>query len=257
MKRILLTFLAAIYALTCFGWGQKGHDTVAYIAECNLSPKAYKKVVKVLGDHSMVYFANWMDNASNTPDYRYTKTWHYANVDEGFTYQTMEKNEKGDIVTAINDIITKLQSGNLSAEEEAINLKFLIHLVGDIHAPMHAGRKSDLGGNKVSVTYFGKKTKLHSLWDTPMVEDIHRWSYTEWQQQLDKFCSKERKAEIMTGTAADWLTESHKFAVDIYAASPEEKKLSYDYQNLFAKRLEERLLFGGLRLAMILNEIYK
>ena len=86
MKRLFLVLIAALYALNSFGWGQKGHDVVAYIAECNLTNKAYKNVVKILDGHSLVYYANWMDNASNTPDYRYTKTWHYANVDEGFTY---------------------------------------------------------------------------------------------------------------------------------------------------------------------------
>lgn len=257
MKKLLLILIFALYTLTCFGWGQKGHDAVAYIAECNLTPKVYKKVVKALDGHSLVYYANWMDNASNTDAYRYTKSWHYANVDEGFTYQTMKKNPNGDVVTAIEDIVAKLKSGELSAEEEAVNLKFLIHLVGDVHAPMHAGRLSDLGGNKTYVTYFGKKTKLHSLWDTPLVEDIHRWSYTEWQQQLDKHCSKERKQELASGTAADWLAESHAVAVEIYAASTEGKKLSYDYQNQFAPYLEQRILAGGIRLAMLLNEIYK
>jgi hypothetical protein len=258
MKRSLLLLISAFYALTSFGWGQKGHDVVAYIAECNLTPKAYKKVVELLDGHSLVYYANWMDNASNTDAYRYTKTWHYANVDAGFTYETMKKNPKGDIVTAIEDIVAKLKSGELTAEETSTNLKFLIHLVGDIHAPMHAGRLSDIGGNKTYVTYFGKKTKLHSLWDTPMVEDIHRWSYTEWQQQLDKICPKETKKQIATGTAKDWLTESHHVATKIYEASSDEsKKLSYDYQHQFAKTLEQRLLYGGVRLAMILNEIYK
>ncbi len=257
MKRFLLILISALYTLTCFGWGQKGHDVVAYIAECNLKPSVYKKVVKVLDGHSLVYYANWMDNASNTDAYRYTKTWHYANVDKGHTYETMTKNPKGDIVTAINEIVAKLKSGELTPEQEAVNLKFLIHLVGDVHAPMHAGRLSDIGGNRTYVIYFGKKTKLHSLWDTPLVEDIHRWSYTEWQQQLDKLCPKNVKKQVASGTAVDWLKESHEVATKIYDASPENKKLSYDYQNKFAQTLEQRLLYGGLRLAMLLNEIYK
>ena len=257
MKRLFLVLIAALYALNSFGWGQKGHDVVAYIAECNLTNKAYKNVVKILDGHSLVYYANWMDNASNTPDYRYTKTWHYANVDEGFTYETMKKNPKGDIVTAINEIVVKLKSGKLSPEEEAVNLKFLIHLVGDIHAPMHAGRLSDIGGNRTYVTYFGRKTKLHSLWDTPMVDDIHRWSYTEWQQQLDKHCPKKIKKQIASGSPAQWLAESHEVATKIYQESaPETKKLSYDYQNMLAPSVEQRLLYGGIRLAWILNSIY-
>ena len=257
MKRILLIACALFTTLNSFGWGQKGHDAVAYIAECNLEAEVYQKVVAVLGGHSLVYYANWMDNASNTDAYRYTKTWHYANVDKGYTYATMTKNPKGDVVTAINDIIAKLKSGKLTAEQEAVNLKFLIHLVGDIHAPMHAGRLSDLGGNKVIVKYFGEKIKLHSLWDTNLVEDCHRWSYTEWQQQLDKHCPAERKADLAQGEPTDWLVESHKLAENIYLASPKGAKLWYYYINYYTPRIEERILAGGLRLAMLLNEIYK
>ena len=89
MKRFLIAIFALSTTLSSFDWGQKGHDVVAYIAECNLSPEVYQKVVKKLNNHSLVYYANWLDNASYTDQYRYTKSWHYANVDEGFTYDTL------------------------------------------------------------------------------------------------------------------------------------------------------------------------
>ena len=257
MKRFLIFAVAVCSTLTSFGWGQKGHDVVAYIAECNLKPKVYQKVVKALGGHSLVYYANWMDNASHTDQYRYTKTWHYANVDEGFTYDTMTKNEKGDVVTAIEGIVAELQSGTLSAEQEDVRLRMLIHLVGDIHCPMHAGRLSDRGGNNVIVKFFNKDTKLHSLWDTALVESAHKWGYTEWEQQLNRYCSAERKAEIAKGGAVDWLNESHTIAKEIYMASPEKAKLFYDYLNYFTPTIEQQLLAGGLRLARILNELYQ
>ena len=116
MKRFLIAIFALSTTLSSFGWGQKGHDVVAYIAECNLSPEVYQKVVKKLNNHSLVYYANWLDNASYTDQYRYTKSWHYANVDEGFTYDTMPKNEKGDVVTAINLCISEIKSGKLTAD---------------------------------------------------------------------------------------------------------------------------------------------
>ena len=257
MKRFLVFAVALCATLTSFGWGQKGHDVVAYIAECNLKPKAYQKVVKALGGHSLVYYANWMDNASHTDQYRYTKTWHYANVDEGFTYDTMQKQPKGDVVTAIEGIVAELQSGKLSAEQEDVRLRMLIHLVGDIHCPMHAGRLSDRGGNNVIVKFFNKDTKLHSLWDTALVEAAHKWGYTEWEQQLNRYCPAERKAEIAKGEPADWLNESHAIAKDVYMASPEKAKLSYDYLNYFTPTIEQQLLAGGLRLARILNELYQ
>lgn len=257
MKRLLILIVATLSYLTSFGWGQKGHDTVAYIAECNLTPEAYQKVVKALGGHSLVYYANWMDNASHSDRYRYTKSWHYANVDEGYTYDTMAKNEKGDVVTAIEGLVAELKSGKLSTEQEDVRLRMLIHLVGDIHAPMHAGHLSDRGGNNVIVKFFDKETKLHSLWDTPLVEAAHKWSYTEWEQQLNRYCPTERKAEIEKGTPKDWLIESHALATEIYKVSPEKSKLSYDYIAYYAPIIEQRLLAGGLRLAKILNELYK
>lgn len=257
MKKTLIIVIALLSYLPSFGWGQKGHDVVAYIAECNLTPKTYQKVVKKLGGHSLVYYANWLDNASYSDQYRYTKTWHYANVDEGFTYETMAKNDKGDVVTAINGIIAELKSGKLSDEQENIRLRMLIHLVGDIHCPMHAGHLSDRGGNNVMVKFFNKETKLHSLWDTALVEAAHKWSYTEWEQQLNRYCTPERKAEIAKGEAQDWLNESHSVATEIYKSSPEKSKLSYDYIAYYTPTIEQRLLAGGLRLAKILNELYK
>ena len=256
MKRFLIAAVALFTVLPSFGWGQKGHDVVAYIAECNLKPEVYQKVVKKLGGHSLVYYANWLDNASYSDQYRYTKTWHYANVDDGFTYDTMAKQPKGDVVTAIEGIVEELKSDILSPEQEGVRLRMLIHLVGDIHCPMHAGRLSDRGGNGVIVKFFGRDTKLHSLWDTALVEAAHKWSYTEWEQQLNRYCTAERKAELSKGTATDWLNESHAIATEIYKATPEKSKVSYDYIAYYAPVIEKRLLSGGLRLAKILNELY-
>ena len=122
---------------------------------------------------------------------------------------------------------------------------------------MHAGRLSDRGGNNVIVKFFNKDTKLHSLWDTALVESAHKWGYTEWEQQLNRYCSAERKAEIAKGGVVDWLNESHTIAKEIYMASPEKAKLFYDYLNYFTPTIEQQLLAGGLRLARILNELYQ
>lgn len=154
MKRIFIFALVAVCAATeAFAWGGKGHDVVAYVAECHLSRRAAKRITKILDGHSPVYYANWMDNASHTPEYAHTSTWHYANVDEGYTYETMPRNEKGDVVTALNDIVSRLRRGGLTHEEENMALRMLIHLMGDLHCPMHAGHKSDLGGNTVEVKF--------------------------------------------------------------------------------------------------------
>lgn len=96
--------MAVTTSLASFGWGQKGHDTVAYIAECNLTA-AKAAAEELLDGKSIVYYANWLDNASHTPEYAYSKTWHYKNIDADKTFQDAPLNEKGDIVRALDEQI--------------------------------------------------------------------------------------------------------------------------------------------------------
>ena len=253
--RTTILTLALITSLTCFGWGQKGHDVVAYIAECHLTPNAKAAVEAALDGKSIVYYANWLDNASHQPEYAYSKTWHYKNIDADKTYETMSLNHRGDVVTALNEQIAKLQAGGLSHTDEALALKMVVHLVGDVHQPMHLGHLSDLGGNRWSVTYFGRERNLHGIWDTDLVESAHKWSYTEWQQQIDSMPTEESAKEL-DKTPDDWARETYNLATWVYASTPEGTKISYDYVATAAVVIEQQLLFGGLRLAETLNSIY-
>lgn len=255
MKRLLLLCCWLAAAGNAFGWGQKGHDVTAYIAECHLTPAAAARIDSLLGGHSPVYYANWLDNASHTAEYAYSRTWHYLNVDEGKTLETMPRNPKGDVLTAIESIVERLKAGWMTPEQEAVDLKILIHLVGDLHCPMHTGHLSDLGGNKRPVLFFGRKTNLHSVWDTSLPDAAHKWSYTEWQQQLDRL-DGERAACAAAGTPRDWLLETQEICREIYDFTPEGTKISYDYIAKYAPVIEQQLLRGGLRLAHLLNGIY-
>lgn len=256
MKKLLFLGLCLLAARSGFAWGQKGHDVTAYIAECHLTPAAAKKIDKVLGGYSPVYFANWLDNASHTPEYAYTKTWHYLNVDEGRTLDGMPANPQGDILKAVTEIVAKLRAGGLSPEEEAFNLKMLIHLLGDMHCPMHLGRATDLGGNLRPVRFFDKETNLHSVWDTSLVESAHKWSYTEWQRQIDRLTKQEAEA-VAAGTPADWVAETLEICRKVYDETPEGSRISYDYIAAAAPVVERQLLRAGHRLARLLNEIYR
>lgn len=256
MKKLLTLILFVSLSMNAFGWGQKGHDVIAYIAECHLTSTAAKQIDKVLDGHSPVYYANWMDDASHRPEYAYSKTWHYLNVDEGETLETMPKNPKGDVMEAVKEIYTKLKKGGLSHEEEATNLKMLIHLVGDMHQPLHLGRLSDLGGNRRPVTMFGRNTSLHKVWDTQLPESVHKWSYTEWQQQLDRVTKEQREA-LQAGEVRDWVLEVHEICKEVYDFTPEGARLSYDYVSKYGPTVELQFLRAGLRLARLLNEIYQ
>lgn len=259
MKKLtILAVLSIITILPSLGWGQKGHDVAAYIAEQNLSPKAKKEITKLLDGHSLVYYSNWMDNASHSDEYRYTSTWHYRNVDEGLTPETAPLNKKGDVVVAVEDLLEKLENrkaNNMSKEEEKVAVMMLIHLVGDLHCPMHASRYSDMGGNRHSVYFFGRKTNLHKVWDTELIGAAHKWSYTEWATQLD-IHPKAVNEEVAKGTPMEWFHDSYNAAVAVYEATPVDYKISYDYVADMSPLAEDMLWRAGIRLARVLNELY-
>ena len=255
MKRFALLILTLCCTLSAMAWGQKGHDVVAYIAECHLTPRAAARVTAALDNHSPVYYANWMDNASHTDLYRYTSTWHYANIDEGYSFATMPRNEAGDVVSALETVIGELERGGLEPEQESLYLRMLIHFVGDLHCPMHAGHKSDRGGNERQVWYLSKSTNLHSIWDTDLVESAHRWGYTEWQREIDRLSRAERKA-VVAGTPAGWLEETAAVCAEIYDSTPAGARVSYDYIAKYTPVIERQLVLAGHRLAAILNRIY-
>lgn len=256
-KRTILTLLVAIIIVAdCFAWGQVGHDVTCSIAEKHLKRKTKKKIKKILDGKSIVYWSNWLDNACHHPEYAYASTWHYKNINADQEYKDVPPFPKGDIVTALNEQFSKLKSHKLNKEEEALALKMIIHFMGDLHQPMHMGRQSDLGGNRVYLKFFREDTNLHTVWDTSLVESGHRWTYDEWTAQLDRLSKKEIK-ELCEGDFDSWAQETHEFCKKVYAASPEGSRLSYDYVAEWTPVVEQQFIKGGIRLAYILNEIYK
>ncbi len=255
MKRYLIALGALFTAACSWGWSQKGHDTVAYIAECHLSPAAADSVAAIFDGKSPVYWANWLDNASHTPPYYYTKTWHYKNIDEGVAYEDAPLNPKGDAVTAIREQIALLSDPKSTKGQKELALKILVHVVGDLHQPMHMGRLSDLGGNKRRVRFFDRDTNLHSIWDGSLMNSGHSWSYTEWQKQIDRLSDEAEKAEA-AGNVDDWAKQTYEIATRVYDYFPEGAKVSYNEIAAWTPTIETQLLRGGLRLARILNAVF-
>ena len=204
----------------------------------------------------MVYYANWLDQASHTPEYAYSKTWHYKNIDSDQSFEEAPLLETGDIVRAINEQTLVLTDTTSTKAEKQLALKIIVHLLGDIHQPMHLGHASDLGGNRWTVKYFGRDNNLHSVWDSSLPESAHKWSYTEWQQQVDRV-SKDDEAKILDkGNAESWAKETYEICKNVYQTTPEGYKISYDYIAEWTPVIEQQFLRGGLRLADLLNSIF-
>ncbi len=255
LRTILLASAAALTASSAFAWGQKGHDVVAFIAENHLTPTTKAAVENLLGGKSIVYWSNWLDNASHTDKYAYTKTWHYRNINADQTYDNAPRNRTGDVITAINQQVYTLSNPAAPLHEQQLALKILVHCMGDLHQPMHMGHYSDLGGNKWIVKYFNSDKNLHSVWDSSLVESGHKWTYTEWQDQIDR-ATPEEQAMIMAGDADTWGRETYRIATEVYDTTPEGTNISFDYIAKWTPIIEDQLLKGGLRLADILNGLF-
>lgn len=255
MKHFFLTVAMAGAALSAFAWGQKGHDTVAYIAENHMTEATKAAVDSIFDGKSAVYWANWLDNASHTPEYAYTKTWHYKNVDADRTYYDMPANPAGDAITAIKQQLEILSNPETTKAEAALALKILVHVVGDMHQPMHMGHATDLGGNRIKVKYFNRDKNLHGIWDGDLVESAHKWSYTEWQQQIDRLNEAE-EALTVQGSIDDWAQETLAIARRCYDFFQPGINVSYNQIAYWTPTIEQQLLRGGLRLAHLLNGLF-
>ena len=254
-----IVFLCLSISLQVFAWGTTGHRVIAEIAENNLDARAKYHLKQLIGKQPLAYWANWPDfiKSDTTDVWKSTSQWHYVNIAPQTNFQNFQKEliaQPGpNLYTQIKALSAKIKDKHTSKADKEIALRFLVHLMGDLAQPMHVGRAEDLGGNRISLEFFGKKTNLHSLWDSGLV-DFQQYSFTEYARVLD-VKGRHEKRQIQSGTLEDWFYDSHKMANTIYAYSRPTAKYSYDYNYRFSALLERQLYYGGLRLAKVLNEV--
>lgn len=237
-------------------WGETGHRIIGHIAEQYLSKKAKKAIKEILGNESVAMASTWADfMKSDSVTNAQTSAWHYVNIPDGQTYAQMQKNPKGDVLEAIDRLVKDLENKETSLEKKRFALRFLIHLIGDLHQPMHVGRAEDLGGNKIKVKWFGRETNLHRLWDSDLIEH-QSLSYTEFSQAINSPSKEQIKLWQSTDHYA-WAEESQVLAQKLYKSVKENESLGYRYAYDFDETLKMRLLQGGVRLAAVLNKTLK
>lgn len=236
-----------------FAWGQLGHYLIGYMAERQMKKSTLKKVEKVLYPMSLGRSGTWMDEIRSDRNYDYATTWHYLTSKEG-EYNPEIQESTGDAFEAIQRLKTELIAGGLSPKEESEKLKMLIHMVEDIHQPLHVGTGEDRGGNDVKIEFFGRPTNLHALWDSGMIER-QGMSYSEIGDELFRRITPELQDSYREATMEDWLKEAVSLRPAVYDL-PEDRRLSYLYMYQNYHIAEERMIAASVRLAQILDEIY-
>jgi hypothetical protein len=252
--------LAAIVLLLVFSampgawaWGTRGHETVAIIAERHLSPDAKAAVDALLAiekRQSLADIANWADAVRLLELPGQPKHATYLPAEAESYEQPRDCPRKDCAVEAIRYFSSVLSDRTQKDEARLLALKYLVHLVGDIHQPLHAARMPG------DIMIDGKPTTLHKIWDSTIVGSVGLKG-----EALADLVDKSYAAPNAFGGPEDWVWESYRIARDIVIpgaegflrTEPAEMPSSYlsDNWDLAASRLKA----GGMRLAWLLDEL--
>ena len=256
INKHFLTFCLLGLTLSLFAYDGVGHRIIADIAYDNLTAGARNQVDKVLGKRGMVYAATWADDVRSDSKYAYSYPWHYQDVDDNMSSADLKKlldnptAEGEHLFFAIDSMVVRLKKDKNDVEA----LKFLVHFIGDLHQPLHLGRKDDKGGNKIEMNWFGRKTNLHAVWDGALI-DSEKMSYSEFSKYLqDKY--EPRKAEFKKHNLLQSIEAAYAVRNAIYAYDTSDTS-NYHYVYFFADKRDEMIYRGGIQLANILNSIFK
>jgi hypothetical protein len=257
MKKIIVLLVLCVqfgYANDMV-WSKTGHRVVGDVAEQYLKAKTKRALQKLLGSDSLAEVANFADEIKSDRSYSKYSAWHYVNLPADKTYAEVEPSAYGDLVTGINQCIEILKDKNTGHSDKVFHLKMLVHLIGDLHQPMHVGRKEDKGGNDFQIQWFNDGSNLHRLWDSGLI-NFYGMSYTELADTFPPL-NREELQKMQSGTLLDWVEESHQIANNLYETVEVGQKLGYEYSYVHWNTAASQLHKGGVRLAKVLNDLFK
>lgn len=260
VRKLILCCLVIGLPVYAFSWGMLGHRIVGQIAESHLTAKARAGIKRILGDSSMAIWSNWADFVKSDRAYDSLEKWHYVDLDSGLTktqaVAALKEATEANLYTKTAFTIQQLKNNKTSPEQKKFYLKMLIHLVGDMHQPLHVGRKNTAGGNRIKVQWFNGQSNLHSVWDESLI-NYQQLTYKDYAEVINHTTASQIRT-WQKGSIAEWMAESYLLSERILSEVKEENpKLGYPYNYYHIKIVNEQLVKGGVRLAGLLNEIFK
>lgn len=259
--KFLLPFFAIAISLVLLSWGYTGHRTIGLITENHLTPTAKAAVKNLLGDTSIADACTWADDARKDPQFAATGNWHFLNLPLGLNYDDFKKSvdtiSQGNVYSALINAEKQLIDNNTPRQQKVYALKFILHFVGDLHQPMHISRAEDKGGNTIQLNYEDKGTNLHSLWDTKLLEH-QGLTFGELANKYNNV-SVEQIKQWQSEPLIQWVWESYQISSELYAEVEQMNKKVIDdaYYQKHLPTIQKRIQQAGIRLAGLLNKIYK
>lgn len=255
MNRMIFFFCSLLLSGHAFGWGATGHRVAAEIADGYLSAEARLAVEEILGPETLAEASTWADFMRADPDEFWQRTanpWHYVTVPPGKIYEDVGAPEQGDASSALQKFTYMLRDDETPLEDRQLALRFIVHIIGDLHQPLHVGNGTDRGGNDFEITYFGEPSNLHRLWDSQLI-DSKQLSYTELTAWLKAKIGPDEFRAWNTPDPLVWMAESAEIRDRIY---PEDPEIRWSYGYDWTDTLYNRLQKAGVRTAAYLNQLF-
>ena len=267
LHRLLLPAVGITLAVSALipgqalAWGAQGHRLVARIAEPNLHPATKAEIDRLLAAEpgaSLSSIAPWADQLrGNDPDLgKRSAGWHYVNMaEDDCAFSPPKHCPNGNcVVGALQEQSALLANRQLSDVERLQALKFVVHLVGDLHQPLHAGYGHDRGGNNYQLQFNGRGTNLHSVWDSGMFYTL-QLNDDRFLQRLQALPAPARtRAPDLQRDPALWAEQTCRIATrkGLY---PSGHKIDERYTATWEPVAEAQLRLGGEQLAVLLNQL--
>ncbi|RKF18404.1 S1/P1 Nuclease [Altericroceibacterium spongiae] len=258
----LATILAG--AAPAYAWGPIGHRVSAEIAQRKLDGRTSAEIEKILRGETLVELATLPDEMRSDSNSFWQKTsppYHYVTLPEGRDASQLDHPPQGDAVTALELYTQVLRDSSADIDQKKLALAFVVHIVADLHMPLHVGNGTDRGGNDFKVLWFGELQNLHWVWDEGLI--LHQQlSFTEYADRLDHDTSPDEMIAWWGHNPLDWIDESAELRGKIYPVTSEEQGtgteespviLSWDYAYRATPQMERRLAQSAVRTAAYLE----
>lgn len=235
-------------------WGMTGHAVVAEVAERRLPEPLRRRVRDLLGGASLASVSAWADTTGALKPA--TRRWHYVNIPfdaEGFDSgrHCIPDPGEGCIVSSLEKFTAALADARKPIAERREALRYVVHLVADLHQPLHCIDRGDAGGTQRQVVFFEQPTNLHMVWDVGILERAS-YDWGEHVSAVEAVIEREGSSTLPRKTPAEWASECHALARTVY---PEDgvTQLDAEYQSSKLPFVHRQLATAAVRLGRLLR----
>ena len=242
---VIIIIISLCKPITTFAWGKAGHEMIMELAFHLLSVEAKGKLNVYLNGMSIDDASVWMDVEKRTSQYSYLKHTHYIDIDIGKQFDPNITDNIYFELTKVTNDLNKFPSRN----DVRIDLLILIHLIGDLHQPLHVGYLTDKGGNTIPVHLGGRVMNLHEAWDSGIIKKRH--ITIEDILQLYSTTSESKINLIKQGNLQSWLLENRSTLNKVYLFKS--YNLDEKYLDNATIAIKNQILNAGIRLSLLLE----